>query len=125
VKKKEAREKPRSLGRQGEDFAAAYLEGQGLRILKRNFRTREGEIDVVAQAGEEIVFVEVKTRRSGGAGSPLEAMDDAKCQQLRRMAEIFLAGGDLPDSPVRFDVMAIQFDHERGRWKVSWIKRAF
>jgi len=76
------------LGRAGEERAAAYLRGRGYEILARNWRCRQGEIDIVAARGSRIVAVEVKTRRSIAYGHPLAAIDDAK---LSRMWNVALA----------------------------------
>lgn len=70
------------LGRRGEEQAAAYLTGLGWRVLDRNWRCREGEIDIVALDGTELVIVEVKTRSGRGFGDPLEAVDPRKLTRL-------------------------------------------
>ena len=74
--------KDKSLGRKGEEVAAAYLEGRGLKIRQRNFRTRDGEIDLIADDGGTLVFLEVKTRTGDTCGSGLESIDQAKQDQL-------------------------------------------
>jgi putative endonuclease len=117
--------KRQALGRRGEDFAASYLESRGLTIVKRNFRTREGEIDLIASQENEIIFVEVKTRRSAGPGETLESIDERKMGKLRKMAEVYLSENGLMESPVRFDVMVLEFVKEESRWRARWIKRAF
>lgn len=117
--------KKKSLGRQGEDFAASYLESRGLAILERNFRTRAGEIDLIASSGEEVIFVEVKTRRTVGADEALESIDRRKIAQLQKMAEIYLSENGMMERAARFDVMVLEFVKEESRWKARWIKRAF
>lgn len=79
--------KRQELGRSGEDFAARFLEGKGWRIIDRNVRTRRGEIDLIADDGGTIVFVEVKARSSDAAGLPLEAISLEKARRLRRLAQ--------------------------------------
>ena len=74
------------LGRRGEEIAAAYLDDIGMRVLERNWRCRDGEIDIVALDRDTIVVVEVKTRSGPGAGHPLEAITPAKLARLRRLA---------------------------------------
>jgi putative endonuclease len=74
------------LGRAGEERAAAHLEKRGCRVLERNWRCRDGELDIVALDGGEIVVVEVKTRRALGFGHPLEAVDARKRARLWRLA---------------------------------------
>ncbi|HXH07449.1 MAG TPA: YraN family protein [Vicinamibacterales bacterium] len=96
------------LGRHGEDVASAELRRRGYVILARRYRTRAGEIDIVARDGEAIVFVEVKTRASDRCGDPAEAVTPWKRRRLAWMAADYLArhggGGDVP---CRFDVVAI------------------
>ena len=108
------------LGRFGEDTAAAHLVRAGLVLLERNWRCREGEIDIVAIDGRVLVFCEVKTRSSAAFGSPAEAVSPAKLQRLRRLAAVWLAEhpGSWPE--LRFDVVSVlrrpdrlQVDHLR------------
>lgn len=74
------------LGRAGEDRAAAYLQSLDYRILDRNWRCRDGEIDVVAEHNDQLVIVEVKTRRSDGFGHPFDAITARKLSRLHRLA---------------------------------------
>ncbi|MCD4785904.1 MAG: YraN family protein [Candidatus Eremiobacteraeota bacterium] len=113
------------LGRAGENFAARFVESRGLEILERNYRTREGEIDIVARDGHIIVFIEVKTRRTDTCGLPIEAIDEKKQEKLKDLAELYLINKDLSDPEVRFDAFTIRFDSEKGKWVAQWIKRAF
>ncbi|MHB2017261.1 MAG: YraN family protein [Candidatus Xenobia bacterium] len=94
------------FGEWGEHAAAEALESRGYQILDRNFRTRYGEIDLVARHGQTTVFVEVKSRRRYGSVAPQEAVGFAKQVQLRRMAgQWLLANGHR--GRCRFDVVAI------------------
>jgi putative endonuclease len=79
------------LGRAGEDRAARYLEAKGYAVVARNWRCREGEIDLVAIDGDELVVVEVKTRRGEGFGHPFEAIDSRKRARLWRLAVAWAA----------------------------------
>ena len=100
-------------GARGEQLAAAHLERLGYRILARNNRTRCGELDLIAQHGGTLVFVEVKTRRASvGTGSPFEAVDHRKRAQVRRIAAAWLATvGDRPYADqLRFDVIGVTVD---------------
>ncbi len=106
---------PRSqLGRTGETLAAEHLQRLGFAVLERNYRTRWGELDIVAFDGRVLVFCEVKTRRPGGVrGGPLEAVGYAKRAQVRRMASSWLSErrGDRPyASTLRFDAIGITLD---------------
>ncbi len=103
----------RTTGRQGEDRAVAYLEQLGYAILARNWRTRRGELDIVARDGACLVFVEVRTRRVGrrrdapALGSPEESVTPRKQLQLAAMADEYLF--QMPwDGPKRIDVIAVE-----------------
>jgi putative endonuclease len=97
------------LGRAGEDRAARYLEECGYRVIDRNWRCREGELDLVAIRDESLVVVEVKTRRSDGFGHPFEAVDDRKGRRLWRLALAWIAAH--PDQAqgrrLRIDVIGL------------------
>ena len=95
------------LGKSGEDLAARALEEKGYAILARRYRTRHGEIDIVAQDGETLVFVEVKARATAEFGTAAEAVTDWKRRRLRAMAVDYLARAQWTDRPCRFDVVAI------------------
>ena len=96
-----------SLGKRGEDLAVAELERRGYAILARRYRTRHGEIDVIARDGETTVFVEVKARRTSEFGSAAEAVTRWKQRRLAWMAVDYLARNGLGRCPCRFDVVAI------------------
>jgi putative endonuclease len=95
------------LGAHGERIAAAYLADAGLRLLDRNWRCREGELDLVAREGDAIVFCEVKTRRGRGYGHPVEAVTPAKQRRLRTLAHRWLAAHDEHAPDLRFDVVGV------------------
>ena len=80
-----------------------------MRILARNFRCRSGEIDVVAKDGATLVFVEVKERRGESHGSAVEAVTERKRARVVRAARIYAASKGLSESPIRFDVVAIDW----------------
>lgn len=111
------------LGRAGEERAADFLRRAGYRILAANYRTRRGELDLVAEEGGELVFVEVKTRTSLAFGSPAEAVDRRKQQQIGRAAQEYLLREGASERVVRFDVVAISL--AGGRPEVEIIKNAF
>jgi putative endonuclease len=95
------------LGSHGERIAAAFLTDAGLRILDRNWRCREGELDLVARDGNALVFCEVKTRRGTGYGYPVEAVTPAKQRRLRILAQRWLAAHDHHAPDLRFDVVGV------------------
>ena len=95
-----------ALGRWGEDLAAAYLQQRGMVILERNFRGKRGEVDIIARDGKDLVFVEVKTRRGCSFGTPQEAVNWRKQQQIIHVAELYLQLHPSRLQP-RFDVVAV------------------
>ncbi|MBB1252347.1 YraN family protein [Streptomyces alkaliterrae] len=101
------------LCRYGEDLAARRLRKAGMAILERNWRCREGELDIVARQTDTLVICEVKTRRAGGPEPALAAVGPRKTAQLRRLAARWLSErwidryGALPSGGVRLDVVAI------------------
>ena len=86
---------------------AAWYQGRGYEVLARNWRCREGEIDVLARAPGLLVVCEVKARRGDGWGTPAAAVTPAKQRRLRRLAAAYLAAVALPPVQVRFDVVAV------------------
>lgn len=96
-----------AVGRFGEDVAARELESAGLRILDRNWRCADGEIDIVAADGDTLVICEVKTRSGLGFGDPAEAVVAAKAARLRRLALRWLAAHELTWAELRFDVVTV------------------
>jgi putative endonuclease len=95
------------LGAHGERIAAAYLSRAGLHVLDRNWRCREGELDLVAREASALVFCEVKTRRGTGFGHPIEAVTVAKQRKLRLLAQRWLAAHDEHAPDLRFDVVGV------------------
>lgn len=96
-----------ALGRFGEDLAVRHLRERGLVILDRNWRCDVGEIDIVAREADVLVVCEVKTRRTTGFGSPLEAVTQAKAQRLLRLAACWLREHRLPPVEVRVDLVGV------------------
>ena len=95
------------LGKTGENLAVSELTTRGYAILDRRYRTRFGEIDIVARDGDTIVFVEVKARATAEFGPAAEAVTPLKQRRLASMAVDYLARHRLTESPCRFDVVAI------------------
>ncbi|MFA5129144.1 MAG: YraN family protein [Patescibacteria group bacterium] len=104
------------LGKLGEELACDFLKKQGYIILDNNYRTRGGEIDIVAKEGEMIVFVEVKTRVSREFGYPEEAIDARKQHKLAMTAECYLATHELYEKDYRIDAIGIEMERD-GRLK--------
>jgi putative endonuclease len=97
----------RALGVQGEDLAAAWYVERGCSILARNWRCREGELDLVVRDGRSIVFCEVKSRSSLAFGSPLEAVTASKRRRIRMLAGRWLQEASVRPGPLRFDVVGV------------------
>lgn len=97
----------RALGAAGEQAAARWYEARGYEVLARNWRCREGEIDLVVRRGGTVVICEVKTRTSASYGLPAEAVTAAKQRRLRVLARQWLAQSGLYAPAVRFDVVAV------------------
>ncbi len=111
------------LGREGEDAAVRHLRGNGYKILRRNFRAPHGgEVDVVCRHGNELVFVEVKTRSGENFGRPFEAVDAKKRRLIIRGAMKWLRLLEMPDVTFRFDVVEIVTFPD---WEIRIIENAF
>lgn len=96
------------LGRAGEIKATEFLKKKGYKILKTNFKTHIGEIDVIARDKETVVFIEVKTRINDDFGVPSEAVNLKKQEKYYKVATEYLVKEKLTDKPCRFDVVEIQ-----------------
>ena len=95
------------LGARGEEVAAAHLAKAGLRVVARNFRTRRGEVDIVAEDGETLVLVEVRTRRTTSFGLPEESVTARKRQRIVLAAQQYIQEQGLESRPWRVDVVAV------------------
>ena len=111
------------FGKAAEKEAAEFLETKGYKILKANYKTKLGEIDIIAQDQDTICFVEVKARHSLNFGEPAEAVVFKKQKQISKAAVYYLKLNNLLDKPARFDVLSILYkDNKR---ELSLIKNAF
>ncbi|MGN0948111.1 YraN family protein [uncultured Megasphaera sp.] len=116
----------KALGAYGEKAALTYLRHEkGYAIRACNYRSCVGEIDIIAEDGETIVFVEVKTRCSDEYGLPCEAVEKHKRRKICRVAESYLARHDLWERPCRFDVVEVWPDRSCGELRVRHIVHAF
>jgi putative endonuclease len=107
------------LGREGEDAAVAYLRQKGYRILDRNWRCKEGELDIVAVDPRHVfVAVEVKTRTGTRFGTPLEAVGHKKLRRLRKLTVIWLTAHGIRYDRIRIDVVAITRD-DKGEFTIQ------
>lgn len=113
--------KPHPRGRAHEAAARRFLESRGLRILQSNFHCRFGEIDLIAEDGEDLVFVEVRARRNPDYGGPLASIGAGKRNRLRRSALAYLQRTAQSERPCRFDVIGFGAPGE----PPDWIRNAF
>ncbi len=113
----------RQLGQRGEQIAADFLIENGMELLTRNYRTRNGEIDIIARQKQTIVFVEVKTAATSCFGDPATWVDPRKQSRLIRAAEHYLATEICEEVDCRFDVVAIRYHHDR--FWINHIENAF
>lgn len=111
------------LGKSGEDAALDFLRGRGYAVVARNYRTRAGEIDIIAYDRDTVCFIEVKTRRSGACGCAHEAVSAVKRRKISRTALWYLKEKNLLNRKARFDVVAVTGEHEP--FTVDIIKNAF
>jgi len=100
--------KKKEIGAKGEDIAVSYLKSRGYRILERNYRISFGEIDIIAEQGGHLVFIEVKTRSDNLFGSPFESVTVPKQRQLSKVALQYMCKLGCHNRPARFDVVGIR-----------------
>jgi putative endonuclease len=111
------------LGKFGEESAIDLLKNNGYRILARNYKTKLGEIDIIARDKDTVCFIEVKTRHSDRFGLPQEAISRSKQRHIAKVALMFLKENNLLDKRARFDVISIM--HSEDTSKLDLIKNAF
>lgn len=110
------------LGLKGEEAAKRYLRKKGFKILDANYQCRFGEIDIIAQTKDTIVFCEVKTRSEGMLAAPQESVDYFKQQKIIKTAQIWLQAKGVDDRPLRFDVLAVTI--AKGKAEIEHIENA-
>lgn len=123
-----SKEEAAALGREGEKRVAEYLRRHGYIILRRNWRnSRYGEIDIIAENRENIVFVEVKTRTQNAIVSGVEAVTAGKMQRTRNAAEVFVRklNTTLPPRIDVAEVLVIIDENGKKQWKLKYIESVF
>ena len=110
----------KSIGRRGEEFAAMFLQEKGFRLIDQNWRCLFGEIDLIVQRGEEVRFIEVKSRRSRTYGLPQESVTRTKLRHLARSIEWWISRHPHPPTHYQVDVVALLW--ENGTWNIEWIE---
>lgn len=98
------------IGKKGEELATKYLTNKGIKVIKQNFYCKFGEIDIIAKDGEELVFVEVKTRTNSKFGKPAEAVNYNKKKHLYHSIECYLYLNNVSNTKIRIDVIEIYLD---------------
>ena len=111
------------LGREGEELAAEYLKGNGFHLLEQNYRCRLGEVDLIAEKGEDLFFIEVKSRRSVEGVSPLELVPYPKQVHISKVAQHYFASKQVRDRNGRFALVIIDFQGPSP--EVQWIPDIF
>ena len=112
------------LGKWGEGVAGRFLQEKGYRLLDANYRCRWGEVDIVAQEGDELVFVEVRTRRGTQYGTPEESVTAAKARRLIATAQDYLQQHGQEESEWRIDLIAIRLDGDHKVQDIAHLRHA-
>ncbi len=112
----------KNTGNIGEDIVTKYLEEKGYKIIERNFRCKLGEIDIIAQDKEEIVFIEVKTRKILSYGNPADSVNEPKQKHIYKASEYYLLINNKLDDFTRIDVIEVYLNSSS--YKINHIKKA-
>ncbi|HNZ27294.1 MAG TPA: YraN family protein [Spirochaetota bacterium] len=110
------------VGRFGEDIAIKFFESRDIKIIKRNYFTKFGEIDLIGIENKTIIFIEVKLRFDRSFGAPFESIDQKKWEKLQKSAEMFLIENDFLDKECRFDMLSLLYSDVYKSFKVEWLK---
>lgn len=110
------------LGRIGENIIADYITKLGYKVVERNFECNQGEIDIIAKDKEELVFIEVKTRKDISYGEASEAVTNTKKRHLINSIKYYIYKQKLENQPIRIDVAEVYIN--KGKVKVNYIKQA-
>jgi putative endonuclease len=119
------RDRKGAVGRSAEEAAARHLWWQGYRILERNYRTRAGEVDIIAQRGDTVAFVEVRSKKEGSEVAPKDTVTRSKERRIDAVASAYLKARRRTDVSIRYDIAEVWTD-ERGRpTRVEFLEGAF
>jgi putative endonuclease len=118
-----SKNKQPSVGKIGEDLAAKFLEEKGYNIIERNYRFGHGELDIIAEKDNILIFIEVKTKKHGDFGDPINWIKRGKQLQMGRIARGYLYERNITDRDCRFDVVLVNW--ENGLWKIDHLENAF
>lgn len=117
-----------SIGALGEEAAVKALKKQGYKIIDRNYRTKMGELDIIAKDGEYTCFIEVRLRKNNSFGSPADSIDEGKRRRIINAAKHYAVSKHIYDTPMRFDVVLINATADKNKLKninLQIIKDAF
>ncbi|MBD3306714.1 YraN family protein [candidate division KSB3 bacterium] len=114
-----------SIGKRGERLAQRYLRHQHYAIRETNFRCKLGEIDIIAEDGEVVVFIEVRTKTSARYGPAYNSVTVSKQQQVKRVALFYISTNNLVETQFRFDVIGILLNPKTGEHHLDHIQNAF
>jgi len=116
----------KQTGDLGEELAVHYLEQLGYLIKERNWRCRSGEIDLIARLGDQLIFVEVRTRSSSSRfGTAAESVSYRKQNKVRQTAQVYLTMSAIVNTPIRFDVITVMLNKDRSAKQIDHYKNAF
>lgn len=115
----------KDIGKYGESIANSYLRDLGFSILEENFRNRFGEIDIIANKNNLLIFVEVKTRFSKSYGTPSESVTKSKQQNIIKLSKYFLLKKRTLNYYIRYDVIEILLNSKDENYKITHIENAF
>ena len=114
----------KELAKFGEDIAVKFLGHNGYQIIERNYHSVYGEIDIICKKSNQLIFVEVKARKSNKFGEPLDAITEKKREKIIKTTYHYLAKYNL-ELPLRFDIITIQYISKDKNYKFQHIKNAF
>ena len=114
----------RLTGARAEDLAAGFIRRKGFRLIERNYRTRLGEIDIVAIDGYELVFVEVRSKTGPGYGTPAESLNAAKKRKLAMLAEVYRQQNPQSPENYRIDIVSVWLDSSGNNNGIDHLKNA-
>ena len=112
----------RETGKNGEELAVKFLEKNGIQIIKRNYFSKYGEIDLIGFENQTIIFIEVKLRNNIEFGSVYESVTESKVKRIYNSAKDFLSNSDINYNDCRFDVILINFDKAANNYTFEWFK---
>ena len=111
------------FGRKGENIAALFLQKHGYKIVERNFKCKQGEIDIIAKQKNQYIFIEVKTRKSLKYGMPSESVNKTKQNHIKKVAQYYICTNKISNFIIRFDIIEIYL--KNGKYQINHLKQAF